>query len=245
MFWQRPLPAVTFATACWEKDWRAILLDPDYLRVKQIGNHLFPFAEKLLIINNVKDLATVRKAAQAKVEEGVLTRYIIAEGSVLEFFGLKRADFQAGSGIPPDWLYYNALGPLNAIFFCQSEYLLYMTGDVRLDKAVDWVGKALKRMEKRSEYKVANLTWNDKYDEAKRESYRKEWNFFVAKKGFSDQLFLVKRDDFRRPIYGEIRPDSSHYPWGDIFEKRVFSYMKNRGWERITFRHGSYTHENF
>ena len=33
-------------------------------------------------------------------------------------------------------------------------------------------------------------------------------------------------------------------PTTDVFEKRVFSYMKNRGWERITFRRGSYIHQN-
>ena len=99
-------------------------------------------------------------------------------------------------------------------------------------------------MEKEPRIKVANPTWNGKYKEAKKESYRTTWNFYRAKEGFSDQLFLVKKADFCHPIYGEILSDSMHYPRGDVFEKRVFSYMKNRGWERIVYRHGSYTHEN-
>ncbi|HSX25656.1 MAG TPA: hypothetical protein VLE89_01445 [Chlamydiales bacterium] len=230
-------PSVAFATACWEKDWRLILLDPDYLRIKQIGNHRYPFSEKLLIINNVKDLDAVIRAAQAKVNEGVLTRFIIAEEAMLEPFGLKRSDFT-------EWQYYNALAPLAAIHSCQSDYLLYHTGDVYLSKPVNWIPKAICRMEKNPNYKVANLTWNERYQEAKKESDRRDWSFYVAKQGFSDQQFLVKRIDFHRPIYGEIHLDSNHYPRGDVFEKRVFSYMKNRGWERITFRWGSYTHEN-
>lgn len=251
MFWQRsPLPSVSFATCCWEKDWRLILLDPDYLRIKQIGNHLFSFSEKILVINNVKDLETVKKAAQAKVDEGVLTRFFVAEENAqetLSFFHLKQSDFQPVQdvfNVNSDWIYYNALGPLSALYTCQSDYLLYLTGDVRLDKKIDWIGKALLRMEKVPRIKVANLAWNGNYAEAKRESYRSGWNFFRARQGFSDQMFLVKRSDFRQPIYGEIRADSNHYPRGDVFEKRVFSYMKNRNWERITFRRGSYVHEN-
>ncbi len=253
MFWKKkqPLPTVTFATTVWEKDWRQILLDPEYLPVKQIENHCFPFAERILVINNVVDLEAVKRAAQAWVERGVLSRYVVAQESVLDFFHLKRGDFRMGSdahlyqGVNPDWIYYNALGPLTAVYECTSDYLLYLTGDVRMDQPVDWVRSSLEMMEKRPNYRVANPVWNGKVDEARRESSGKRRGFYVAKQGFSDQLFLVKREVFRAPIYGEIREDSSHFPRGDVFEKRVFSYMKNRGWERITFKGGSYTHENF
>jgi hypothetical protein len=221
-----------------------ILLDPDYLRVFQIENHCFPFREKILVINNVKDLGEVKQAAQAKIDQGVLTRYVIADAAVLTSFQLARDHFQPTPGISPDWLIYNALGPLTAIAECQSEYLLYLTGDVRLDRPIDWIRPSLRWMEKDLTIKVANPTWNEKYKEAKKESYKTTWNFYRARDGFSDQLFLVRAADFQQPIYGEIRPDSHHYPRGDVFEKRVFSYMKNRNWERITYRRGSYTHEN-
>lgn len=243
----------SFATTCWEKDWRLILLSPDYLSQKMIGNHSYPFNDRLLIINNVKDLAAVKKAADKKINEGVLTRYITAEErseEILSFFKLRRSDFQVGldagsyEGVNPDWIYYNAIGPLTAIYEGNSDYLLYHTGDVRLDFPVSWIEKSMKLMENNEQVKVANLVWNDRYDEAKRESYRKSWNFFYAKEGFSDQQFLIKRSVFREPIYEEIREDSLHYPRGDVFEKRVFSFLKNRNFERIIFRRGSYTHEN-
>lgn len=239
-----------FATTCWEKDWRLLLLDPDYLRIKMIANHKFPFNDRLLVINNVKNLDEVRKAADQKVAEGVLTRYIIAQEAVLSFFGLKRSDFTMGldaknyEGVNPDWIYYNALGPLTAIYEGRSDYLLYHTGDVYLGQPVSWIERSIHLMEKRKEIKVANLLWNDNQSEARRESYRKSWNFYYAKSGFSDQQFLIRREDFRKPIYGEIREDSLHYPRGDVFEKRVFSFLKNRNFERIICRRGSYTHEN-
>jgi hypothetical protein len=245
---------VTFATTVWEKDWKHVLLRPDYLRVKQIGNHVFPFAEKLLVINNVKDLAAVKRVASELVEQGVLTRFVVVDElaeKMLPAFGLNRSDFRVGpdahlyEAVNPDWIYYNALGPLSAIYACESDYLLYLTGDVRLDKPVDWVAPALEKMEGNPLYQVANPVWNDQYDEAKRESSHKEGKFFVAPHGFSDQIFLVKKSPFMQPIYSEIRPDSAHFPRGDVFEKRVYSAMRNRGWQRLIYRKGSYTHENF
>src|SRR5271154_4952025 len=105
--------SVSFATACWEKDWKLLLLDPTYLRVRQIAHHQFPFAERLLVINNVQDLNQVRQAAQAKVEEKALTRFVVADeiaSEALSFFGLQRGDFVS------DWIYYNALAPLVALY---------------------------------------------------------------------------------------------------------------------------------
>jgi hypothetical protein len=254
LFRTKSLPPVTFATTVWEKDWRQVLLDPEYLPIQQIENHCYPFAERLLIINNVSDVAAVKKAACRWIDEGVLTRFVVASEiaeELLAFFQLKRSDFRVGSDahlfeqVNSDWIYYNALGPLAAIYCCESDYLLYLTGDVRLLERVDWVGSALEKMKKNPLYKVANPVWNRKLAEARKESYRKDGSFYVAKEGFSDQLFLVKKDDFREKIYGEIRADSAHFPRGDVFEKRVFSYLKNRRWERIIFRRGSYIHENF
>ena len=251
---KKAFPSVAFATCVWEKDWRFVLLDPAYLRTKQIGNHLFPFSERILVINNVSDKRAVREAAEKKIEEGVLTRYVESEALADEFlpvFRLSRSDFQVSSNsdvykeADSNWYYYNALGPLCALYAAKADYLLYMTGDVRLDREVQWIEKAIRRMERSPRFKVANLVWNERYDEARKESYRRGWNFYAARQGFSDQMFLVKREEFCRPIYGEIRADSSHYPAGDLWEKRVFSAMKNRKWERLIYAKGSYTHENF
>ncbi|HLB53063.1 MAG TPA: hypothetical protein VJK48_05075 [Chlamydiales bacterium] len=235
-------PTVTFATSCWEKDWRQILLHPHYLPIQQIANHRFPFQEKILVINNVVDLSLVTQAAKRWLDHGVLSHVVAVDGreeEILSYFGLKRSDFAT------DWQFHNAMGPLTALFSAKSDYLLYVTGDVRLEKEVDWIGKALSYMEKNRMCKVANLTWNDNFKEAKKEAYKTNWNFYVSKEGFSDQMFLVQRKEFTQPIYQEIRSDASHFPRGDVWEKRVFSYMKNRGWERITYRWGAYTHENF
>ncbi len=247
------LPSVTFATSVWEKDWKLVLQKEDYLRQKQIGHHLYPFTKRMLIVNNVQEKEEVKKYAEKMRRDEVLTDVYMAEGhagEVLRFFNLSKADFKAADSrenyqVENSWVYYNALAPLSAIYHASTDYLLYHTGDVWLPREVGWIEKAIRMMEKNPLYKVANLTWNEKYDEAKKESYKKRRGFYIAEEGFSDQLFLVKLEDFRKPIYGEIREDSNHYPRGDVFEKRVFSYMKNRGWERLTYAKGSYYHECF
>ena len=247
------LPTVSFATTCWERDWRTILLDDRYLSELQIKNHCFPFSEKILIINNVKDEEEVCSHAERRKREGVLTNYYVARSlskEVLDSFFLRREDFTVGTevdnamGATNDWVYFNAIGVLTAIYVCPTEYLLYLTGDVRLTSPIEWIPAAIDKMRKEKKYKVANLTWNEQWEEAARESYKEDGDFFVSKRGFSDQCFLVRSEDFKRPIYREIRKDARHFPRGDVFEKRVFSYMVNHGWLRITYKKGSYLHEN-
>ena len=129
MFWLRKkrLPTVAFATTCWESDWRTILHDPEYSRVAQIARHRFSFSEKILIINNVNDLDLVKKAAQQKIDDQTITRYVSATeiaDEILNFFQLKRSDFQPKAGVSADWIYYNSLAPLAAIYSATADYLL-------------------------------------------------------------------------------------------------------------------------
>ncbi len=236
--------SVTFATYCYEKDWPYILLHPEYLRVRQIQRHCYPFVERLLVINNVnpESLTDVRRAAMRHLDDTTLTRIVFSEeiaAEALSFFQLDRADF------PSDSIYYNALAPLVAIYSCKTDYLLFMTGDTSLEKPVEWIEEALCLMKGENLYKVANLTWNEKYEEANQDAEGMHGPFHVASRGFSDQMFLVRTKDFRQPIYREIHPESHHFPWGDIFEKRAFSAMLYRGWKRLTYSRGSYLHQNF
>jgi hypothetical protein len=147
-----PMKSCSFVTTCWEKDWEHILCTPGYLDVCQIKRHAYPFAEKILIINNVLDLGKVKKQADLLVSQGVLSRYVVAEAiaeEILSFFDLQKSDFaltQEGKdwNLSPDWLYYNALGPLAAIYENKSEYLLYVTGDVWLKQEISWIDRAIR-----------------------------------------------------------------------------------------------------
>lgn len=250
---EKKCPKITFATSVWEQDWKKVLQHPTYLKEMQIERHSFPFEKKMCIINNVQNPSLVLNMAQKKKEEGIITDVILAkafEASLLKDFQLDRKDFRKGKdaqfypNVTDDWIFYNAMGPLTAIYCCQTPYLLYMTGDSYLKKNVCWIEQAIELMEQNPKFGVSNLTWNDDYVCAQKESYKRKKDFFVAKEGFSDQCFLIRTSDFQRPIYNEVREDARHFPRGDVFEKRVFSFLKNRGYQRLTYRFGSYTHEN-
>ena len=246
-------PTVTFATSCWEKDWKKLVCDPAYLQTLQIGNHNYPFDDTMLIINNVVDLQTVKRSAEDLVKRKIVHRVIPAddhEQEILSFFELDRSRFKAGSdahlyeNVTDDWVFYNARGILTALYFCQTEYFLYLTGDSFLEEKINWIPRAIDCMNRDPSFKVANLTWNHCYREAKKESYGTKRDFYVSRTGFSDQCFLVRTSDFRQPIYHEVLPEATQYPRGDVLEKRIFSYMRNRDWKRLTYRHGSYMHKN-
>lgn len=249
MFAKKKNSSVTFATTCWERDY-TILLEKGYLQ-EQIAKHCYTFSKKVLIINNVKNIEKAIALAEDRVKDGSISHFYVAskhEEEVLSFFQLRREDFTLGkdrdkySGLTDDWVYFNALGPMTALYFLSTDYILYQTGDVSLARPCDWIDEAILFLEKHHNAKIANLIWNHQIHEVKRESYKKKGSFFLAKEGFSDQMFLAKKEDIRAPILSEIREDAAHFPRGDVFEKRIFSYMKNRGWQRITYKRGSYIH---
>ena len=85
-----PAP-VTFETKCWEHDWE-VLLKTDRLE-QMIARNKFPFAQRVLIINNVDDRAEVARHAQAAVDRGVLTAFHVAADhadEALRFFQIER-----------------------------------------------------------------------------------------------------------------------------------------------------------
>jgi hypothetical protein len=229
---------LTFETKCWENDWEYIL-KTDRLR-KAIDYNKFNFKEKVLYINNVKDINQVKSYADKLVNKNILTSYVVVDDyaeEALTFFGLTKEDFKGG--------YYYSIQELVGIYLCKTEYLLHFSGDASLVIPIDWIDKALKKMNSDEKIKVACLTWNNCYEAAKRESYGEDENFYLAQ-GFSDQNYLIKVSDFKNKIYNEINPISQRYPvyGGELFEKRVDSYMRNNGLYRIIFKHGSYLHKN-
>ena len=90
--------------------------------------------------------------------------------------------------------------------------------------------------EQNSRIKVANPTWNDEYTVAQNESIFED-NRFLKSFGFSDQCYLIKTKDFKQNIYKENNPLSNRYPsyGGELFEKRVDSWMRNNNYYRITY----------
>lgn len=231
--------SVTFATSCWERDWD-ILLRTKFLQNK-IERNEYDFTKKVLIVNNVKDRSKVEKYAREAVDKAVITDYFFVEDYIneaLEHFQLTKEALGKG--------FYYSNHELISIYLCQTDYLVFFTGDTRLDRKIRWIEPAITEFEKNSGFKVANPVWNEKFDEAKNESTSEIGDFYVSF-GFSDQCFLVRTNDFKAPIYNETNSASERYPeyGGETFEKRVDSWMRNHNFLRLTFKHGSYLHEDF
>jgi hypothetical protein len=228
---------VTLESKCWEGDWE-LLLKTD--RVKRLAeHHCFPFAERILMINNVNNYDDVCAYAQLAVEQGWLTRFVVVKDhaeEAMQFFRLSLESLGKG--------YVFSIAELVSIYICRTDFLLHFAGDVFIPHPNEWLSKALDLMAADPRIKVANPTWNERYWEARAESESETDDFFIGY-GFSDQCYLVRTADFRAAIYNESHPASERYPayGGELFEKRVDSWMRNHGWLRATCKRASYFHE--
>lgn len=232
--------SVTFEIKVYENDWEYLLIG-DYLD-KMINRCNYNFKKKTLFINNVKDRAEVIKHAIKKVEEGVIDCYYIVEefsNEALNYFDIEKESFNGG--------YYYSISELVSIYLCDTDYLLHFSSDSYLeDSEINWIDKAIGIFKERDDVIVANPTWNFAYEEAKNESFSEAKDFYVGY-GFSDQCYLIRMDVFKNQIFNEKHLDSERYPkyGGELFEKRVDSYMRNHKKLRITSKEISYIHKNF
>jgi hypothetical protein len=229
--------SVTLETKCWEGDWER-LLKTDWL-LKLAERNSFPFTERVIMINNVTDYEKVCSYAEQAVKQGWITRYVVVKDyaeEALEFFQLTPQSLGKG--------YIYSIAELVSIYLCRTEFLLHFAGDTTLHQPCDWIPCAISLMSSDSRIKVANLTWNENYLQAKAESSTENDDFYLGY-GFSDQSYLIKTTDFREPIYNETNVASERYPayGGELFEKRVDSWMRNHQYLRATYKHGSYIHE--
>lgn len=231
---------VTFETKVWQNDWEYILKGKYLDKVIEQCN--YQFETRVLIINNINDRIEVEKYAIKKVEEGILDSYYFAEDyvdEVLCFFNIKKESFDGG--------YYYSIAELVGVYLCKTKYLLHFSSDSFLkNMGNQWIDEAINLFIDRNDIIVANPVWNDSFIQAKNESIEEIGNFYLSY-GFSDQCYLIKTDIFKKQIYNNKNIESERYPkyGGELFEKRVDSYMRNNNLYRITSKRVSYNHINF
>jgi hypothetical protein len=232
-------PTVTLETKCWEGDWKHIL-EGEWLRLLAERN-VCPFSEKILIINNVKETSVVSRHAERAIQRGWITKYIIVAehaAEALDFFSVSRESL--GIGYP------YSIAELVGIFLCRSDFLLHYAGDCMPAASSDWVSRAVRLMSQDPRVKICNLH-PGKNPGGERHGLVDETDDFYIDRGFSDQCYLVRTEDFRQRIYNESHPDSARYPryGGELFEKRVDSWLRNHGYLLATFKHAHYNHKNW
>lgn len=231
---------VTFETKCYENDWEYTLIG-DRLK-NNILHCKFPFQSRKVFINNVKDPEKVMDYAQKKVVEGIIDEYVLVSDyadEALKFFNIDKESFKGG--------YVYSISEIVSLYLCKTDYLLHFSSDSRIwKKDGKWVEEAIKLMEDDSSIIVANPCWNGRIWEAMMESEKRRGTWFIGK-GFSDQCYLVPMRVFKNQIYNEKNPASERYPkyGGELFEKRIDSYMRNHNLSRATSIKAWYRHKNF
>lgn len=142
--------------------------------------------------------------------------------------------------------YYYSIAELVGIFTCKTKYLLHFSRDSYIPakfKESTWIMDAIAYMEENPNIVVANPVWNFHYDEAKSEAMRKsaDSKFYIGF-GFSDQCYLINTEVFKDRIYVYHHPVSDRYPsyGGELFEKRVDSFMRSLKKERLVVKDVSY-----
>ena len=143
-------PTVTLETKCWEHDWNRIL-GGEWLR-QLAERNVYPFREKILMINNVKRPSVVAKHAERTIQQGWLTKYVIVEehaAEALDFFAVTRESL--GLGYP------YSIAELVGVFLCRSDFLLHFAGDCMPAAASDWVSRSVGFMSQDPRIKVCSL----------------------------------------------------------------------------------------
>ena len=233
-------PTVILETKCWEHDWRHIL-EGEWLRLL-VERNAHPFSEKILMINNVRNYSVVSKHAERAIQRGWLTKYIIVEehaAEALDFFSISRESLGVG--------YRYSIAELVGIFLCRTDFLLHFAGDCMPAAASDWVSCAVRLMSQDSRIKVCSLNPGAGYGGAEKKSTEQTEDFYIAECGFSDHCYLVRAKEFRGRIYNESHPDSTCYPkyGGELFEKRVFAWLRNNRHLGASYKHAYYIHKNW
>lgn len=226
---------VDLVVNCYERTYRDVLAPGTFTRIA--ADNRVTFASRTLLVNNVDDRDAVRALAEQRIAEGELDRYVFAPDlldDALARTGLTRADLEP---VPwfTDWA-------LVAVCLDGPEWILHWDAEVRLLEPVDWITDALALMERDPRVLVANPNWNAPTVE---EGTIETDGPFSLGHGFSDQVWLARRSELARPIYGDRSLARLRYPMahlGRIFEDRVDSHIRKRGRLRATHTGAMWAH---
>ncbi|MEE8143075.1 MAG: hypothetical protein V3T77_08245 [Planctomycetota bacterium] len=228
-------PEVDLVINCFARTCERVLAPGFFARIEE--QNQYPLARRILLINNVEDEAEALCRAASLVSQGEVDAYYLVREhleAAFEATGLKAKDL----GRIPQY----SDGSLAAVTLPGSPWLLHWDAEVELQQPVNWIGPALRLMERDPRIMVANPAWSESGLE--RETIEESGDFALGY-GFSDQLYLVRRRELAAPVYQERCPASLRYPLAHIaltFEARVDAYMRTHGRLRATYKKGSYLH---
>jgi hypothetical protein len=225
--------AVDLVVNTYERSYRRVLQPGFFTGIEEQCRR--PFTGRVALINNVDDSGDAHARAQALVASGELTSFHFVNERVE---GALSATGLAGQDLGPAGVFTVFL--LVAVTLPGAPWMVHWDAEVHLTREGDWISAAIELMERDHRVMCANPD-NSNHPA----SHGEPDGRFLLAPGFSDQLFLVRRSDFARPIYGERCIASLRYPlseMGRTFEMRVDSYMRHHRRLRANHLDSCYFH---
>jgi hypothetical protein len=231
------MESVDLFVNCFERDYRQVLAD-GFMRQKARAL-CYGFSRVVVSINNVNDRGEAERLAVGAVKRGEISSFVFVADALpnaLESCGLTLHNL----GRVRHYVDF----ALVAIHAAEAEFLLYCCAEVEMEQPCDWVTPAIEKLRSNPLLLVANPAWASDPSGADREALLSEGPYRLGY-GFSDQIFLVRAERLRRPVYGYQHPAGERYPMsdvGDIFEKRIDAFMRCEGLLRLTDTRAVYRH---
>ncbi len=220
---------------CFERTYRDVLSPGFFPEIERQNGRRF--ARRIVLINNVDD----------RDRAGNLALELKSKGEIDSFYWV---DEHLDAALERVRMRRQELGRLPHHTDCAlvmqalpgSPWVLYWDAEVRMVRPGNWVDAAVELMESDSRILGANPSWSAAVPERETVETTGE---FVLGYGFSDQVFLARRDELARSRYGLRCLASLRYPTAHIapiFEERLDAYMRTHRRLRATHLRWRYTH---
>lgn len=228
-------PPVDLLVNCWEGTYRELLAPGRLAGIAE--QNRFRFARRTLLVNNVTDRADAERRAAERVRDGELDAvFHVAEHLDTAFAatGLRPEDL---APIPQytDWA-------LVATVLPGPDHFLHWDPEIRLREPADWVSPSLALMARDPRVLVANPNWVA--PTLARHTIERAGDFALGH-GFSDQVYLARRSELARPIYGARTLARLRFPLahlGHIYEARLDAHLRCSDRLRATYLRATYEH---
>lgn len=239
---------VEFVLNCFERNIGKVTA-PGFLE-DAVRQHAHALTLRTLLINNVADPAASAPRAQAAVDRGEIDRFFFVDelrSKGLHVSGLRESDF----GLFLHW----SDCCLAALVLEGPDLLCYCDVDLDLDPSGDWIGSVLQVMRHDHRVAVGNPAWAIRGGGSIEIESDEAGIVYFLGYGFTDQIFLLCRSVFARPIRRRWLPLWLDCPatlrWdgaaeGLFFEQIIDAFMRRNRLLRVTitsFRWVSDPHE--
>lgn len=213
---------VALVVNTYERTYRSVL-SPGYFP-RLVSANRRDFDEVVALVNNVDDESDARSRAEALVTRGEITRYAFVADHIA--FALERSGLSPRSlRRHPYLLDYGLVMP----HVCESEWLVGWDAETELETDTNWVDPSIELLQQNPRLFHASLAWPGFHagDGHEAEAVGAIGDYSINW-GFSDQLFLLRREELIGSIYRRFAPIAAarHAPHPTTFEYRVEAYQR-------------------